>query len=182
MPRRACPPGVPCAHRLAGLVEEVFQRRGHVAEARRAAEDESVAGSEVFQRCPGRAFFRYRALRPLVLGGHRRHAAQLRRGARHGLDAAAHLPRQLRRAAVARVVDDEDLAAAAHRCAVVGRQAEVVRAVPARGPARHDQVRIFAAAHAAVVARQRLVPRRSSRASGSGAGWRSPSACWLRPA
>ena len=39
-------------------------------------------------------------------------------GAGHGFDAAAHLARQLRRAAVARVIDDEDFAHCACECSL----------------------------------------------------------------
>ena len=92
-------------------VEEVLERRRHVAEARRAAERETGALLEVAEFRVRRAGIGRRGGQRNVhqAGAHARHDAHARRGARHALDPRRdELGHALHRAADA-VVQDEDI-------------------------------------------------------------------------
>jgi hypothetical protein len=89
-------------------VEEVLERRGHVAEAGRAAEGEPGAFDEVAALDVRRAVDRHRRRGHRGDGRDRGHRAQARREPGF-LDPARDLPRQLRDRAGAAVVEDEDL-------------------------------------------------------------------------
>ena len=108
------PASEPSSHSARGRIEEVLQRRGHIAEARGAAEHQRIGAPQLLQRCdtaaPARAPPRGAASLLAADGGH---GAQRGAGAGHRFDAAACLPRQLRGAAVARVIDHQYFAPSA---------------------------------------------------------------------
>src|SRR5690606_14857500 len=89
-------------------VEEMLERRRHVAEPGRAAEHEARAFGEVGDLDVRSALVRYRRLAGDGDRRDRRHAAQARGHARHLADPACDQPRELGDLAVAAVVEDED--------------------------------------------------------------------------
>jgi len=106
-------------------VEEVLQRCGHVAEARRAAEHQCVCLAQILECGVRRPARRHRLGRGGAFGVHRRHGSQPRTGARNSLHAAAHVARELGGRAAARVVEHQYL-----------RHAVLLRPRTGRGAAR----------------------------------------------
>ena len=88
------PSRAPEIHECAGAIQEEFQRRRHVAETRRAAEDEPAALQQIIVSRVGRTLVRYRRIKLFRGGGHRRNGAQPGLHAGDGFDAAADLPGQ----------------------------------------------------------------------------------------
>ncbi len=92
-----------------GAVQEVLERRGHVAEARGRAERQADAVFQVAHLRVGRAVARHLGLRGFTHGRDGRYRAHARLCAVHAFDALRDGFGQCARAAVAAVVQDEDV-------------------------------------------------------------------------
>ncbi|KPW12471.1 Uncharacterized protein ALO42_05454 [Pseudomonas syringae pv. atrofaciens] len=96
---------------VAGAVEEVFQRRGHVAEARRAAQRQAGAVFQVIEGRVQRAAFRNLGGGRFAVGGNGRYGAQPRFHAAQ-FNAAGNLPGHFAGGAVAAVIEDQNVGCA----------------------------------------------------------------------
>src|SRR5690606_39253455 len=94
-PQRAC------------TVDEVFERRGHVAEPGGTAQHEPTTFTQIVVRRVRRTLRRNARLRLLDHGVNRRNGAQPGASPRDRFDAAADMAREFRRAAFARIKQDE---------------------------------------------------------------------------
>ena len=126
------PVSAPLEPERAGAVEEMLQRRGHVAEARRAAEREARAFLEVAVFAKGRPFFRDRGNVAVDTRRNPRNRAQARLRARHALHAFGNQLGHAPHRAAGAVVEDEDLD---HACIIAPRhEGKPGRHSPSRAP------------------------------------------------
>ena len=101
------PASTPVSHRLDGAVEKRHERRSHVAEPDRTADDHPGAFAQVIVRGEsGAVFGRGWRSAGVRKGGHR---AQSRAAAGDSIDAARDLACELGGCAMAAVIEDEDL-------------------------------------------------------------------------
>ena len=96
----------PAEPQAAGAVEEVLERRGHVAETGGTPENEAAALDEIVVRGIRWPFIGDSFDRPGRADG--RHRAQPGSCSSHCFHAAAHLPGKRRGAALAGIIQDQD--------------------------------------------------------------------------